>query len=76
VALTLGDPAKALTARETAVLALAGEGCSSQVIAERLGIARVTVESHVRSAMRKLGATTRRQAVSTFDRLSASPSER
>jgi DNA-binding CsgD family transcriptional regulator len=76
VALTLGDPAKALTARETAVLALAGEGCSSQVIAERLGIARVTVESHVRSAMRKLGATTRRQAVSTFDRLSASPGER
>jgi DNA-binding CsgD family transcriptional regulator len=51
-----------LTERETAVLELVGEGLTSNEIADRLGIARPTVESHIGAAMRKLGARTRRQA--------------
>ena len=54
-----------LSAREQTVLGLVGEGLTSTAIAERLGIATATVESHVRSARRKLGARTRRQAVAT-----------
>ncbi len=55
-----------LTPREAEVMALVAEGCSSEAIAGRMGIARTTVESHVRAAMRKLGVTTRRQAVSAL----------
>ncbi len=56
------DRPATLTDRETAVLRLVQEGLTSNEIAARLGIARATVESHIGSAMRKLGARTRRQA--------------
>jgi DNA-binding CsgD family transcriptional regulator len=51
-----------LSAREREVLLLVAEGLTSLEIAIRLALSRATVESHVRSAMRKLGASTRRQA--------------
>jgi DNA-binding CsgD family transcriptional regulator/tetratricopeptide (TPR) repeat protein len=56
------DGVPSLTEREDAVIRLVGDGLTSRAIAERLGISRVTVETHIRGAMRKLGATTRRQA--------------
>ena len=51
-----------LSGREQEVLVLVAEGLTSAEIAMRLAVSRATVESHVRSAMRKLGASTRRQA--------------
>jgi DNA-binding CsgD family transcriptional regulator len=60
---TTGPRRPTLTPREAAVMALVADGCSSQAVAEQLGITRPTVESHVRAVMRKAGVTTRRQAV-------------
>jgi DNA-binding CsgD family transcriptional regulator len=51
-----------LSSREREVLALVAEGLSSAEIATRLGVARSTIDSQVRSAMRKLGARTRVEA--------------
>ncbi len=48
--------------RESEVLALVSEGCSSAEIARRLGISSGTVDSHIRSAVRKLGARGRVEA--------------
>ena len=56
-------PTGALSTRERDVLTLASEGLTSGEIAARLGLGRSTVETHVRSAMKKLGARTRAQAV-------------
>jgi DNA-binding CsgD family transcriptional regulator len=52
-----------LTRREDQVLLQVADGATSSDIARRLGVAVTTVESSIGSAMRKLGATTRRQAV-------------
>jgi DNA-binding CsgD family transcriptional regulator len=51
----------ALTPREFEVLDLVADGLTTTTIAERLGLQRSTVESHVLSARRKLGASTRAQ---------------
>ncbi|MBJ7331522.1 MAG: hypothetical protein JHC95_16635 [Solirubrobacteraceae bacterium] len=51
-----------LTDREHAVMSLVADGFTSRLIADRLGISQPTVETHVRSAMRKLGAKTRAEA--------------
>ncbi|TQS46705.1 LuxR C-terminal-related transcriptional regulator [Cryptosporangium phraense] len=51
-----------LTAREREVLALVAAGEPTRRIAGQLGISRETVETHVRSGMRKLGARTRTEA--------------
>jgi DNA-binding CsgD family transcriptional regulator len=52
-----------ITVREREVLMLVSAGAASREIAARLGISRATVESHVRSAMCKVGARTRLHAV-------------
>lgn len=57
-----GGRGQGLSVREQEVLELVGEGLSTGEIAQRLGIARSTVETQVGSAMRKLGARTRVQA--------------
>jgi len=51
-----------LTDREVQVFSLIGDGRSSSAIAERLGIAVVTVEDHVRAVLRKTGARSRTEA--------------
>ncbi|MFI5043996.1 MAG: LuxR C-terminal-related transcriptional regulator [Acidimicrobiales bacterium] len=52
----------ALTVQECRVLDLVAEGATSAMIATRLDIGSGTVDGHVESARRKLGAATRRQA--------------
>jgi DNA-binding CsgD family transcriptional regulator len=51
-----------LTDREREILHLVAEGEPTRRIAGRLGISRETVETHIRSGMRKLGARTRTEA--------------
>ncbi len=63
-----GPRAGLLTGREREVLALVAEGLSDATIAGRLGLSPRTVQSHVASARRKLGATNRRQAVELLGR--------
>ena len=49
--------------REEEVLLAVGEGCTSQQAAAVLGVSPSTIDDHVESARRKLGASTRREAV-------------
>ncbi|MEU0946190.1 helix-turn-helix transcriptional regulator [Streptomyces canus] len=66
-ALLAGDagPAKevALAPRELDVLACVAAGATNAVAADRLGVSAETVKAYLRSAMRKLGAGTRGEAV-------------
>lgn len=66
-----GQATGALSARETEVLHLVRDGLTSAQIATRLGVAQSTVETQVASAMRKLGARTRRHAVALLDAVPA-----
>ncbi|WP_326700745.1 LuxR C-terminal-related transcriptional regulator [Streptomyces sp. NBC_01754] len=52
-----------LAPRETDVLACVASGATNAVAAERLGLRPETVKAYLRSAMRKLGAHTRLEAV-------------
>ncbi len=54
-----------LTARQTEVLGLLGEGLSNSAIADRLFISPRTVEKHVAAVLEKTGASTRQEAVAT-----------
>ncbi|SDD02514.1 helix-turn-helix domain-containing protein [Glycomyces harbinensis] len=56
-----------LTDRETEVLRHVAAGHPSRRIAEILGITAETVETHIRSGMRKLGAKTRTEAAVLLD---------
>ena len=58
-----------LTARELEILRLLGEGLRNATIAERLFLSERTVEKHVSSILRKLGARTRAEAVAEAKRL-------
>lgn len=59
-----GEPgAVRLAPREVDVLACVAAGATNAVAAERLGLRPETVKSYLRSAMRKLGARTRGEAV-------------
>jgi two-component system nitrate/nitrite response regulator NarL len=67
IALTIqergGEGERGLTPRESAVLALAAEGCSTREIAAQLGVASATVKTHLRSAYHKLDVRDRASAV-------------
>ncbi len=52
-----------LTPREVEVLAAIGQGLSNKEVARRLGISAHTVKFHLEAAFRKLGATSRTEAV-------------
>ena len=52
-----------LTARETDVLLLVGEGRSYQKIADSLGISLGTVQGHVKCLYRKLGVHTKQEVI-------------
>jgi PAS domain S-box-containing protein len=58
-----------LTPREREVLALLAEGMTSSEAATHLGLSTETVETHVRRALRKLGARSRTHAVALALRL-------
>ena len=64
-----GSGTAGLTAREEQVLDLVGVGARSTDIAAALGVEVSTVESFVRSAMQKLGASTRVAAAATLQEL-------
>jgi len=57
-----GPTTTGLTPRERQALLLVGEGLTSREIGQRLGIAPSTVDTQVESAVRRLGARSRRQA--------------
>jgi DNA-binding CsgD family transcriptional regulator len=58
-----------LTGRETEVLILLEEGISTQTMADSLGISVTTVRNHIQGILRKLGAHSRLEAVSSARRL-------
>jgi DNA-binding CsgD family transcriptional regulator len=57
-----GPRGSVLSRREAEVMSLVADGLTSVSIAARLNVAPSTVETHVKSAMRKLGAGTRTEA--------------
>ena len=57
------EPDRLLTAREAEVLGLAAHGLTTRQIAERLVVSPTTIDSHIRSAMERLGARNRVHAV-------------
>jgi DNA-binding NarL/FixJ family response regulator len=59
----VGDRAVVLTSREWEVLDLMREGLSTEEIAERLFLSRVTVRRHVGGILRKLQVGTRAEAL-------------
>lgn len=56
----------ALTARQLAVLDLLARGLSNKHIARDLDISDMTVKAHVTAILRKLGVSSRSQAIATF----------
>jgi DNA-binding NarL/FixJ family response regulator len=58
--------ARRLSAREAEVLLLLDEHLATDEIAKRLYISEHTVRSHVKSLLRKLGVSSRRQALETL----------
>lgn len=58
-----------LTTREWEVVEMLGEGATTQRIAERLVLSPMTVYSHTKSVLRKLGVNSRRDAVIAAARL-------
>ncbi|MGW6336327.1 response regulator transcription factor [Nocardia rhamnosiphila] len=62
-----------LARREIDVLSQVALGCSNQTVARRLSLGPETVKSYLRSAMRKLDAHSRHEAVATARRLGIIP---
>jgi DNA-binding CsgD family transcriptional regulator len=58
-----GPPGPVLAPREVDVLACVAVGCTNITAADQLGLRPETVKSYLRSAMRKLGAHSRLEAV-------------
>ena len=54
-----GEGSNGVTGRESQVLGMLRRGCSTAAIAERLGIAPVTVRRHISDLVHKLGVENR-----------------
>ena len=65
-----------LSSREIVVLQLAAEGLTQREIADQLFISYNTVKTHLKATYRKLGATSRDDALSRFAGLDAAPARR
>jgi LuxR family transcriptional regulator, regulator of acetate metabolism len=59
---------QSLTARELEVLRLMARGTTNRAIAEALVVREGTIKYHVKNILRKLGATSRSEAVARFVR--------
>ena len=57
---------QALTTRQIAVLDLLTQGMSNKLIARALDISEMTVKAHVTAVLRKLGVSSRAQAIATL----------
>jgi DNA-binding CsgD family transcriptional regulator len=68
----LGDDVR-LTPREIDVLSHVALGCTNSEAAQRLSVDTETVKSNLRSAMNKLGARSRQEAVVTARKLRLLP---
>jgi DNA-binding CsgD family transcriptional regulator len=55
-----------LTEREQQVFLMVVDGLTNSAIADRLRISRRTVETHIRTVLRKMGATRRSELISTY----------
>jgi DNA-binding NarL/FixJ family response regulator len=62
------DEGGALTTRQLAVLSLLANGKSNKQIARELSISEMTVKAHMTAVMRKLGVSTRAEAIVIFRR--------
>lgn len=62
-------PAEALSEREIACLQMAGDGCISEAIAEKMGLSVHTVNAYLGTATTKLDAVNRIQAIAKAIRL-------
>jgi DNA-binding NarL/FixJ family response regulator len=60
------DAERVLTPREAQVLRELATGSSNQVIAERLVLSNDTVKTHLRHVYRKLGVTSRGEAIAVY----------
>jgi len=56
-------PRRTLTPRETEILSLIAKGCSNRIAAERLGLSRATVRTHLEHIYAKLEVSNRTEAV-------------
>lgn len=63
------QPAEALNEREIACLQMAGDGCISEAIAEKMGLSVHTVNAYLGTATTKLDAVNRIQAIAKAIRL-------
>lgn len=70
------DRLRSLTSREAQTLRALAEGCSTDEIAARLGISRMTVQSHVKAILAKLGLHSKVEAVTLAWRYGFGPGTR
>lgn len=61
-----GSSVDGLSRREREILNLLGQGVQAVDIAERLGLSRATVRTHVRNLLQKLKASSRTEAVAKY----------